>query len=624
MSGNLNPMQAVNGWFASLLDPFRPRQDNEPPADIFGFFWHYLRQAKAPFGALLVASGVAALIDAAVFYFVGRLVDLLTGASPASGWQGLLADHGWELLAMAVVVLAGRTLFSWLLIALEGITISLGFHSMVRWQAWLHVSRQSMTYFNNDFAGSIAQKVWQSGPSVGDFSINLIQTGWYIVVYTATTLVMVATLDYRLALIVVAWLGLFGVIAWRSLPRIRHYTAETAEANSALHGTVVDAFSNITTLKLFGTDRHNDGHIRHGFERFLEASRRAADTIINASVTAILLSGLAIVAATAQSIDLWSNGLMTTGAIAFTLGLLLRLNQMLLGLLNQLNVMMRNFGVAQNSATGVAKPHGVVDAPEARPLQIDKGEIRFERVRFGYHPGHKVIEDFDLTIAPGERVGVVGRSGAGKSTLMNLLLRFYDLDAGRILIDGQDIAAVTQESLRTNIGVVTQDTSLLHRSVRDNLAYGRPDATEAEVVDAAHVAQAHEFIENLTDFKQRGGYEAYVGERGIKLSGGQRQRVAIARVLLKDAPILLLDEATSALDSEVEAAIQAQFEMLMRGKTVIAIAHRLSTIAAMDRLVVMEAGRIVEQGSHQQLLAAGGRYASLWSRQSGGFLSDED
>jgi ATP-binding cassette subfamily B multidrug efflux pump len=621
MSGQLNP---VNRWFAGLLDPFRQRQDHEPPPNILGFFWHYLRQAKAPFTALLVASGMVALIDAAVFYFVGRLVDLLGAANPASGWQGLIADHGWELLAMAAVVLGGRTLFSWLLIALESITISLGFHSMVRWQAWLHVSRQSMTYFNNDFAGSIAQKVWQSGPSVGDFSINLIQTGWYIVVYTATTLVMVATLDYRLALIVAMWLALFGAIAWRSLPRIHRYTAETAEANSALHGTVVDAFANITTLKLLGTDRHNDGHIRRGFERFLEASRRGANTVTNASVTAILLSGLAIIAAAAQSIDLWSNGLMTTGAVAFTLGLLLRLNQMLMGLLNQFNVMMRNFGVAQNSATGVARSHGVVDAPAAKPLQISKGEIRFEQVHFGYHTDRPVIEGFDLTIAPGERVGVVGRSGAGKSTLMNLLLRFYDLNAGRIVIDGQDIAGVTQESLRTSIGVVTQDTSLLHRSVRENLAYGRPDATEAEVVEAARVAQAHDFIGNLTDFKKRGGYDAYVGERGIKLSGGQRQRVAIARVLLKDAPILLLDEATSALDSEVEAAIQAQFELLMRGKTVIAIAHRLSTIAAMDRLVVRVAGRIIEHGSHQQLLVAGGRYASLWSRQSGGFLTDED
>ncbi len=620
MNDKLNP---VNRWFSDLLDPFRQSRSNEPPADALGFFWHYLRQAKAPFAALLFVSGTVALIDAAVFYFVGRLVDLLGATSPSDGWQGLLANHGWELLAMAAVVLFGRTLFSWLLIALEGVTISLSFHSMVRWQAWLHVSRQSMTYFNNDFAGSIAQKVWQSGPSVGDFSINVIQTGWYIVVYTVTTLVMVATLDYRLALIVMIWLGVFGVIAWRSLPRIRHYTAETAEANSALHGTVVDAFSNITTLKLFGTDRHNDSHIRGGFERFLEASRRAADTITNASVAAILLSGLAIIAATAQSIDLWSNALMSTGAIAFTLGLLLRLNQMLLGLLHQFNVMMRNFGVAQNSATGVARPHGVVDAPAAAPLRVTTGEIRFEQVRFGYHPGHPIIEGFNLSIAPGERVGIVGRSGAGKSTLMSLLLRFYDLDAGRIMIDGQDIAGVMQESLRTSIGVVTQDTTLLHRSVRENLAYGRPDATEEDVVAAARIAQAHDFIGNLTDFKKRGGYDAYVGERGIKLSGGQRQRVAIARVLLKNAPILLLDEATSALDSEVEAAIQTQFELLMRGKTVIAIAHRLSTIAAMDRLVVMEAGRIVEEGSHQQLLAANGRYASLWNRQSGGFITDE-
>jgi ATP-binding cassette subfamily B multidrug efflux pump len=613
----LSPLHAT---FESWLDPFRKVDELQPPATGPAFFWHYVRQAKLPFLSLLILGGAVALVEAALFYYVGRLVDILDLADQASGWAGLIAGNGTELVIMLVVVLGVRFLVTWLSAVVEEQTVNLGFYNLVRWQAYAHVIRQNLSFFQNDFAGSIASKVWQSGGAVGDFMVALLQVVWFIAVYAITTLILVSQLDWRLGAAVAVWIAAFSVLAWYYVPRMRSRSAAAAETASALTGRVVDSFSNIQTLKLFGSRDHDDRFVRRGFDSFLAAMTTLARTLVGVRTAMGMLSGIAIAGIGALAVHLWTQGLISVGGVAFTLGLVLRLYNLLGRMMNQLNGLMRNYGTAQNSAELIARPLGLVDAPGATPLVVTAGRIHFEQIRFNYGRSGGIIERLDLAIEPGERVGLIGRSGAGKSTLVNLLLRFYDLEGGRITIDGQDIARVTQASLRASIGVVTQDTALLHRSVRANIVFGRPQATDEEMINAAQMAEADEFIDNLVDFKGRTGYDAQVGERGVKLSGGQRQRVAIARVLLKNAPILVLDEATSALDSEVEAAIQEQLTTLMQGKTVIAIAHRLSTIAAMDRLVVLEQGRIVEQGTHAQLLASGGHYAQLWQRQSGGFL----
>ena len=610
--------------FESWLDPFRTTETLQPPAAGPRFFWHYVRQAKLPFLALLVLGGAVALVEAALFYYVGRLVDILDSADQAAGWDGLVAQAGAELALMLVVVLGVRFVVTWLSAVVEEQTVNLGFYNLVRWQAYSHVIRQSLSFFQNDFSGAIASKVWQSGGAVGDFMVALLQVVWFIAVYALTTLVLVGQLDWRLGAAVALWITAFSGLAWYYVPRMRKRSALAAEAASALNGRIVDSFGNIQTLKLFGSSEEDDRFVHRGFEGFLEAMRSLARTLVGVRSAMGMLSGIAIAGIGALSVHLWTQGLISVGGVAFTLGLVLRLYNLLGRMMNQLNGLMRNYGTAQNSAELIARPLGLVDRPDAQPLVVSEGGIRFENISFHYGKAGGVIEGLDLAIAPGERIGLIGRSGAGKSTLVNLLLRFYDLESGRITIDGQDISAVTQASLRANIGVVTQDTALLHRSVRANIVFGRPEASEAEMVSAAEMAEADEFIHALVDHRGRTGYDAQVGERGVKLSGGQRQRVAIARVLLKNAPILVLDEATSALDSEVEAAIQSQLERLMAGKTVIAIAHRLSTIAAMDRLVVLEQGRIIEQGTHAELLTLGQTYAQLWQRQSGGSLDLAD
>ncbi|MBW9115318.1 ABC transporter ATP-binding protein [Rhizobium cauense] len=609
--------------FENWINPFAPRENIQPPRSTLGFIWFYIGQAKAPFVAMLVLGGMSAAIEAALFWFVGRLVDILATITPAAGWSGLLAAHGAELFGMLVLIGIVRFVVALLIALVDQQVITPGFYNLARWQSYLHVSRQSLSFFQSDFSGRIVTKVWSAGQATGDLVTSLMESVWFVGIYAATTMVLVARLDFSLAVVVLLWLCAFGVLARYFVPRIRFHSRETAEAASMINGRMVDAYSNVQTLKLFARDEESDRYMRQGFDFYQETVLRFTRFITGVRASMALLSGIMIVTMAGLSVHLWLAGLVSSGAVAFSLALVLRLNFLLGRLMTQFNGIMRNLGTIQNAAELISQPLGLVDRPNARDLVIREPGIRFENVSFHYGRPNGVIDDFSLTIEPGEKVGIVGRSGAGKSTLVNLLLRLYDLEGGRILFDGQDIAAVTQESLRMQIGVVSQDTSLLHRSVRDNILFGRPDAGEARLIEAARRAEALGFIERLQDQNGRKGFDAHVGERGVKLSGGQRQRIAIARVMLKDAPILVLDEATSALDSEVEEAIQSNLIGLMEGKTVLAIAHRLSTIAALDRLIVVDEGRIIEEGSHETLLKRGGLYADLWARQSGGFLATD-
>lgn len=606
--------------FETWIEPFAPRQNLRPPSGVLAFIWFYVSQAKLPFLAMLVLGGLVAMLEAGLFYFVGRLVDILDSVKPEAGWTGLMAAHGAELAFMLAVVLVARFVVVTLQALVEEQTIVPGFFNLVRWQAYAHVARQSISFFQNDFSGRIVTKVWSAGQSTGDLMVAILQVVWFVVIYAASTMALVFQLDWRLAAIVLVWIVTFLCLARYFVPKIRKLARESAEASSSLNGRMVDAYSNIQTLKLFGRDDENDRYVRAGFDRFQRAIIPFTRYLTSVRASLALLSGLMISSIAAFAVHLWLSGTISAGAVAFTLALVLRLNMLLGRMMSQFNSIMRNIGTIQNSAELISKPLGMVDRPEAPSLVVEEPEIRFENIRFHYGKGAGIIDDLSLTIRPGEKVGIVGHSGAGKSTLVNLLLRFYDLEGGRILIDGQNIAEVAQESLRAQIGMVSQDTALLHRSVRDNILFGRPDAGEDALVQAAKEAEALDFIQSLSDQNGRRGFDAHVGERGVKLSGGQRQRIAIARVLLKNAPILVLDEATSALDSDVEAAIQSNLQRLMGGKTVLAIAHRLSTIAALDRLVILQAGQIVEQGTHAELLRAGGVYAGLWARQSGGFI----
>jgi ATP-binding cassette, subfamily B, multidrug efflux pump len=603
-------------YFENLVDPFPAAPPERPPAELWSFVWHYTRPL-APWIALMALGTAAVSILEVVFLsFLGSLVDLLAGAER----EGFFAAHGLTLAGMALLVLVAFPVMQLLGNLLMHQTIFGNYPMLVRWLAHRWMLGQSMSFYQDEFAGRVAQKVMQTALAIRETVTKLTEVFVYVVVYFVGAMVLVGQAEPWLMAPLVLWLAGYIVLLVHFVPKLRQVSMEQADARAEMTGRVVDSYTNIQTVKLFAHSRREQAYAKDAMNGFMVTVHRqmrlaTSLTVLLHTLNAMLLAGIAGLAVYA-----WHQALISLGVIAVAIAVVMRIRAMSNWVLWEVGSLFENIGTVQDGINTLARSPEVVDRPDAAELVVPKGEIRFERVTFHYGKEAGVIEGLDLVIRPGEKVGLVGRSGAGKSTLVNLLLRFYDPEAGRILIDGQDIALVTQESLRSQIGMVTQDTSLLHRSIRDNIRYGSPDASQVLVEAAARRAHAHDFILELEDQKGRRSYDAFVGERGVKLSGGQRQRIAIARVLLKNAPILVLDEATSALDSEVEAAIQEQLETLMEGKTVIAIAHRLSTIAMLDRLVVMDQGRIVEVGSHQELVAADGLYASLWRRQSGGLL----
>ena len=614
--------------FAFFETRIRPtaRPGTAPPAGLMAFYWHYVRQTKGLFGAMFATGLMVALIDTLIPVFIGKLVRLMEATDRAAA----LAEAMPMLIAMAVLILVGRPLALMMDSLVRNNAVVPGVTSLIRWQSHWHVVRQSWPFFQNDFAGRIANRVMQTSNALRDCVVSSIRAVWYILVYGLSALLLMSLADWRLAIPTLLWFAGYVFFLRHFVPKMRDLAKTSSELRSLVMGRVVDSYTNILTVKLFARSKDEDNYVREVIDEHTGAIQAHMRLITTFMTTLSALNAMLLVSTAAIGITLWGQGQIDAGTVATALPLAWTIANVAGWVSWEVTGIFENIGVVQEGMETIAVPHGMHDAAAARELVVkpapDGGEVRFEHLTFTYgrNDGKKVLDDLDLVIRPGERVGLIGRSGAGKSTLVNLLLRFHDLEQGSLRIDGHDLRELTQESLRAAIGMVTQDTSLLHRSIAANIGYGRPGATMEEIVAAAKKAQAHEFILQLQDWKGRTGYEAHVGERGVKLSGGQRQRIAIARVVLKDAPILVLDEATSALDSEVELAIQTQLLGLMEGKTVIAIAHRLSTIARMDRLIVLEQGRIVEQGSHAQLLAEGGHYAKLWAHQSGGFLLEED
>ena len=609
--------------FSGLFDYFESRiaatskpPTQTPPKGLIAFYWHFLRQSRGLFFAMLVSCLLVALSDTVMPLLIGKLVGLMTSTERGQA----LGQAGPMLVLMLVFLLVIRPAALLLDSLLRFNAVMGAFTSLVRWQNHWHVVRQSWPFFQDDFAGRIANRVMQTGNSLRESAVYGVRAVWYILIYGLTTVVLMCLADWRLAIPTICWFAAYVAFLYYFVPRMRDLSKLSSEQRSRVVARVVDTYTNILTVKLFARPSDEDRHVQDVMQTHTRAVSQHMRLVTLFIFTLWMLNALLLAGTAAVGLYLWQANALEVALFATALPLAWQITTAAGWVSWEVAGIFENLGVVQDGMETIAQPLRMVDKPNAQPLQVSCGEIRFESLSFAYDGGSQVLTNIDLHIRPGERVGLIGRSGAGKSTLVHLLLRFFDPQQGRILIDGQDLALVTQDSVRENIGMVTQDTSLLHRSIAANIRYGKPQATDAQVEDAARKAQAWEFIRGLRDMKGRSGLNARVGERGVKLSGGQRQRIAIARVILKDAPILILDEATSALDSEVEMAIQEQLLGMMDGKTVIAIAHRLSTIARLDRLVVLDEGRIVETGSHADLLAHGGHYAALWARQSGGFL----
>ncbi|HHT8414284.1 ABC transporter ATP-binding protein [Neisseria meningitidis] len=610
-------LNKIFSWFESRIDPYPEAAPKTPEKGLWRFIWSNMAGVRKWIAALAALTAGIGIMEALVFQFMGKIVEWLGKYAPAE----LFAEKGWELAAMAaMMVFSVAWAFAASNVRLQ--TLQGVFPMRLRWNFHRLMLNQSLGFYQDEFAGRVSAKVMQTALALRDAVMTVADMVVYVSVYFITSGVILASLDSWLLLPFIGWIVGFASVMRLLIPKLGQTAAWQADARSLMTGRITDAYSNIATVKLFSHGAREAAYAKQSMEEFMvtvRAQMRLATLLHSCSFivnTSLTLSTAAL------GIWLWHNGQVGVGAVATATAMALRVNGLSQYIMWESARLFENIGTVGDGMATLSKPHTILDKPQALPLNVPQGAIKFEHIDFCYEAGKPLLNGFNLTIRPGEKVGLIGRSGAGKSTIVNLLLRFYEPQSGTVLIDGQDISGVTQESLRAQIGLVTQDTSLLHRSVRDNIIYGRPDATDAEMVSAAERAEAAGFIPDLSDAKGRRGYDAHVGERGVKLSGGQRQRIAIARVMLKDAPILLLDEATSALDSEVEAAIQESLDKMMDGKTVIAIAHRLSTIAAMDRLVVLDKGRIIEEGTHAELLEKRGLYAKLWAHQSGGFLNE--
>lgn len=608
------------GFFERLIDPYPPEHPAEPPKGLYQFCRHYIRGIEFYLVLLALLTTCLAISEAMLYGVLGQIVDWLAEKET----KNFLDDEWPALLAMSVFILIVIPVLVLLHSLVIQQTLMGNFPMRVRWLSHRYLLNQSFAFFQHEFSGRIATKVMQTALSVRETVLKLLDVMLFVTVYLITTLLLVVNADPRLCLPLLAWLVLYIGILSYFVPQLKRISTLQADARSLMTGRIVDSYTNILTLKLFSQSQRESAYAKAGMQEFMATVHPQMRLATWLNVCVWIINMLLVFVTGALGIYLWLQGGIGPGAIAIVMSLAIRLTGMSHWIMWEVNTLFENIGTVQDGINTLSKPQNITDVPDAKELQIQQGTIHLSHVCFSYHPdqhdAHRIFDDLNLCIAAGEKVGIVGRSGAGKSTFVNLLLRFYDVQQGSITIDGQDIRTVSQDSLRAHIAMVTQDTSLLHRSVRDNILFGSPDATDGQMIEAARQAQAHDFIQTLRDIKGRTGYDAHVGERGVTLSGGQRQRIAIARVLLKNAPILVLDEATSALDSEVEASIQQNLYRLMQGKTVIAIAHRLSTIAAMDRLIVFDKGRIVEQGSHARLIANNQLYAQLWNHQSGGFL----
>lgn len=607
------------GFFERLVDPFPKKAAQRPPDSVYQFCRHYSRGMEPWLLLMAFLTAITAISEALLFGILGQVVDWLSESNP----ETFIEQSGSTLIGMGIFMLILIPLSNAMRSLIVHQTLMGNFPMSVRWMAHRYLLNQSYGFFQTEFSGRIATKVMQTALAVRDTVMKLLDVMLFVAIYMVTALILVASADPRLCIPLIIWLFFYIIVQRYFVPKMKKIAMVQADARSLMTGRIVDSYTNIITLKLFSHSNRESAYIRDGMSEFLNTVHPQMRLVTKLNICLWALNMSLVFSTAALGIYLWFNGSITPGAIAIVMSLAIRLTSMSHWILWEISGLFENIGTVQDGINTLSVPSKVNDKPNAIALNVNRGDIIFDSVNFSYNTNEAVFENLDLQIPAGEKVGIVGRSGAGKSSLVSLLLRFYDIQSGAITIDGHNIERVRQESLRSNIAMVTQDTSLLHRSVRENIMFGRPEATEEEMVVAAQKAQAHDFILSLRDNVGRRGYDAHVGERGVTLSGGQRQRIAIARVLLKDAPILVLDEATSALDSEVEAAIQLSLYQLMEGKTVIAIAHRLSTIAAMDRLIVFDEGKIIEQGTHQELLGENGIYTKLWGHQSGGFLGFE-